>query len=1243
MSNLSKHKVFAKTLTVLTSVTTVLSVSGVMYLAPVAALAVAPADYGLKEGDVVSAAGSDDPDVYIVNEMGYKRLFLNPAIFNFYGHLGGFAAVKNVSPATRDAFGTSGLFRNCETNDEKVYGVETTGEDTGMLHWVNTTGSQAVADDANFFKKVFCINNNEFSWYSKGSDYTSVNQVPSYARTPGPTPTPAVGAVSASLAPGNPAATTVTTNAQGVEMLRVRLSGTGTVSSVVLKRLGAGAVGDIANVYMYDGAVRLTSGKSLSAATGTVTFSNLNVSVSGSKDLSVVVELAGTAGNVNYFSLTDMTLSSGTVSGLPVNGNNLTISGATSGRLDVAKVGSIPNPNVGVKGAQLSEFKLTSVTEGANVKRLTMLQGGTVKPSDMTNVKLKTGTTEWSGSVTSTGYVVFDMASGFLIPKGEEAVFKVYGDLAGKKDEDVNLYFENVSDILAIGDQYGFGVATPSGTANQGINALDGASEAHDVTLQGGVLTIAFNGPSASNIGTNTSDTVLMRYSMTAATNIEVRRTKLVLCSDDDASGVFDNSDEGEVQANWDDLTDIRITDEDTGTTIVGPKDGTSFDDVDNVDDACGTTADGTQENFTDVYELVAGKTYNFKITGDVNTANGGNLDAGDAIKVVLADWTSTDGTATSPTTPDVTVMKYSGTNTSVADADIVPQADIAGPVLTIQASSLTLGLSTSVGKQTLVRGEQGKTAVGITFQAGSASELKVTDVVLTGYIDDDGSGAFSVGATGTFNVANLVSSVSIYEVESGTVLSSSPSSNQLSNTTGTVTFNNLNWTIPAGGTKTLGAKVNLGSNELANTDYFSFDINTTTDVTALDKSSKTVNAGNSDPNGATPTVYMSVLASGSLSVANSSNTPSDHAVYWGQTGDGIGAWRFTAANEAFSLEKLQFKVNADVGEITDATNNVKTLYLEYKNKAGATVTKSSTLNTVASAAFGFTGADRPYVPKDGSLEVTLKADFKVKAEGATTASQTADQFNFSFMGDSGIGTNTFKAVGEGSGVVVKANSVNIADTATTTDVKVFRVFPEFSFTAPTATKLTTNDPVLTFTITAKGLADSRLFFDNQAIASGSIRFEVVASGVGNNEDTAFTVRDAADNSIVDTGTIDNAATTAPRASLSIDFGNNGTGKDIEISGGSSKTLKIFLDTITGFNTPTSTTTGIGADYFQLVLRDENDGTNSLVSWVANSTNATTDVDASNGNGIAAASTHGNQGSGFLRQLPMAGYQFTAQ
>ncbi len=148
-------------------------------VAPSFALAATPEQFGLKDGDVISATG--DPDVYIVNEYGYKRLFVNPQIFNLYGQLG-WDKVKHITPAIRDSFITSGLFRNCESNDPKVYGLDVVSEDIANLRWVNTSGAQAVADDPNFFKKVFCINNRETALYGQGTAYTSVLDVPKYGR-----------------------------------------------------------------------------------------------------------------------------------------------------------------------------------------------------------------------------------------------------------------------------------------------------------------------------------------------------------------------------------------------------------------------------------------------------------------------------------------------------------------------------------------------------------------------------------------------------------------------------------------------------------------------------------------------------------------------------------------------------------------------------------------------------------------------------------------------------------------------------------------------------------------------------------------------------------------------------------------------------------------------------------------------------------------------------------------------------
>lgn len=123
--------------------------------------------YGLKEGDLIRAVAAGDPDVFILNSAGYKRLFLNPTILLLYPKLGGWSRVKPVTAAVRDSFPTSGLFRSCGTGDSKVYGAEITGEDTGFLHWINTSGPQAVSDDQHFFKKVFCINEDEVNWFPK--------------------------------------------------------------------------------------------------------------------------------------------------------------------------------------------------------------------------------------------------------------------------------------------------------------------------------------------------------------------------------------------------------------------------------------------------------------------------------------------------------------------------------------------------------------------------------------------------------------------------------------------------------------------------------------------------------------------------------------------------------------------------------------------------------------------------------------------------------------------------------------------------------------------------------------------------------------------------------------------------------------------------------------------------------------------------------------------------------------------
>ena len=129
-----------------------------------------PEDYGLKEGDLIRAQG--DFDIFIINQNGYKRLFLNPTIFNMYGHLtGGWNAVKTVTIAIRDAFVTSTHYRYVDS--PKVYHLNVTGEDTGTLHWINMTAENFLAQGGKA-NAIFIINKSEYDWYSKGTDKTSL-------------------------------------------------------------------------------------------------------------------------------------------------------------------------------------------------------------------------------------------------------------------------------------------------------------------------------------------------------------------------------------------------------------------------------------------------------------------------------------------------------------------------------------------------------------------------------------------------------------------------------------------------------------------------------------------------------------------------------------------------------------------------------------------------------------------------------------------------------------------------------------------------------------------------------------------------------------------------------------------------------------------------------------------------------------------------------------------------------------
>jgi hypothetical protein len=1225
--------------------TVTLLVAGSIYFLGIQnAGAVAPSDYGLKEGNTVSASGSSDPDVYIINDWGYKRLFLNPVIFSFYGHLGGFAAVKNVSPSVRDAFGTSGLFRL--VNDQKVWAFESTGEDTGVMHWVNVSGSDAVAQDANFFKKVFVINQAEYNWYQKSSAaYTALNQVPVYTRAAVSGSPVVTGPVSVMLAYDNPGAQTLTTKANGVTYMKLALSGSGTVNTLRVVRQGPGSTSDFSNVYIYDGARRLTTGRSLSSSDGSATF-NLNYQVNGSAVLSVVADMVSTgatAGNVNYFSVgaTDVVLAGAVTAGgsFPLHSSNFTVSGQVGGTITVDKSGSLTNPNVGQAGAEVAEFKLTANTEGAKISRIQLINGGSIAVASLTNFKMTVNgqTVATASGQNSQGYVVFDMSSNpYVIAKGDNRIFQVRADVAGKKAETIDLYIEATADVLALGDQFGFGMSVVDGTAYTVGSSTTGPTT---LTLQGGVLTLSFVGPTATNVTTSQTKVHLLDYNMSAASNLDIRKTAIVLCADETGNGysAADDPAVASLAAGFTDLNNVAIINRDTGTTLVGPVDGTAFLTKSSALTGgaatdCGTGAAGYSKLFTDSFSMTAGQTLHLAIVADVkqgNTGVGASFATGSQFKALAF------GYGNLVSTGDLTVLKYSDSNTGPASTDVIPSGNIGGNNMTVQGSSLALALAANpTGGRNFVKGTNNVNVTGLSFTANQGNPVTVTSLTLQGYAGADNTAAVTTGNPGA-----LISAIRIIDGDTGAVISSTPSANNLSVTSGTssgkVTFSNLNWLIPGGATKTLVAQVDLSTNTPPTADTMSFDLNETTDVTAIDSSSNTVNAANADVNisSTTSTTYIAVTAAGTLAVTAAADTPTSAPLYWNQQSAPFTKLHFTSNNEAFSIERLNL-----VGTAASVANNVDNVTVKYLNKAGQEMITTGTFNSAGSVSLGFDGVNRPYVPKDGSMDVLVTGNIK-SAASLFRASGTAFSINMSTTGIA----DEFRAIGEGSGTELTGASAGLTSGVTGNSMTVYRSYPQFTMLTAPATTIAVGQDVFKFRIDAMGSAadGATVFFNGSVIttaggrASGSMLFAVIASGESGGNALGFDLRRVVDSSgasvdqlvasasgVVSPNNLNSltGSSTGNVGSASFRFQDVPGSQSVEIPAGSSNTFVLRLNTVTLYAKPANTTTGRTADFLQVIMKNSVDG---LVQW--------TDNGGANRNNSNASTAN------LLKNLPMNG------
>ena len=465
---------------------------------------------------------------------------------------------------------------------------------------------------------------------------------------------------------------------------------------------------------IYEGAERLTSGKSFNTTTKEATF-NLTLPLS-TRVLTLVIDVAGvgtaTPGDEHAFKL--LAINGEAVGG--VMGNTFTVGSQAVSNVVVAATTVPSNPQVGQQKAEIANFKITGGVNDAVINSITLTQLGSINADDLTNFVLEhAGNEVATASAVSAGdRIVLVFNTPFSLLSGSVKNFTLYADIAGRPGRTIQVYVDENTDVVVIDSLYGFGATvTNNFTAGAGMT----------VTTEGGEITIAFNGPITGDVSKGALDVVLFEFAMTSVAPVEVRDTWLEL--DGTAGGMMIV---GTAGTNY--FTDLKLIDADSSQVLAGPLNLTA------AGVGAGSVNSGTLR-LTDDWSLDG--TRNLAITADLsNVEDAGGEFFGNSYQVTLGDASGAgvifNGSAD---------IKYADSNDYVAAGDIVPNTPIVGNQQTVLQAGLTVATSNFISDNTHVKGATDAASVAFVLTAGPDSDIRVRKLIVDPQGDDNQDGTY--------------------------------------------------------------------------------------------------------------------------------------------------------------------------------------------------------------------------------------------------------------------------------------------------------------------------------------------------------------------------------------------------------------------------------------------------------------------------------------------------------------------
>jgi hypothetical protein len=569
----------------------------------------------------------------------------------------------------------------------------------------------------------------------------------------------------------------------------------------------------------------------------------------------------------------------------------------------------------------------------------------------------------------------------------------------------------------------------------------------------------------AANADMLQSGTSYMRVVSGGATSIT---GGMCVYSDDDLTALATNAVLTEVNV-YSYIKNIKIVDLDTDGTVAGPltyaSGGTEYNTC-AATKVAGSGADTCYlKTFTEDYDLTGGETRHLSIQFDSDI----NLVASYQI-------TATINYAVASYIKDMDANEY------VAIADVVG-SPLTGKNMTVASNSLVVAKASTPTTQTYVKGENAVPSLGINLKAGDAGIITIKKLTVRAYGDNDAT--FSGVGTGEGDIAanTYVSTITLYD---GDDIIAGPESIDLVDTGSSgayvaetdyykAVFEDLNYEIEAGATKTLVAKVSL-LNTMAIVTYVALDLVPASDIVCEDSDDNTVTPSGAALNlAATPSPLITINTAGTLA-AYSEGNPESGIVVAGTDELLVAKYRFHALQEGFEVSKLTVQ-NDDTTtfETPLATNAVNNIIIKYPDANGVTQTATAAL---AGGQATLSGLDF-YVPKDDDAYVEIYAEVNDKTVIGEAVSGQA--FRLGIQEGATNTVSTLKAVGESSSTTVTGNTLTVASSVTVNGYIVRTSVPTFAKVVGSTTLINGENVLYGVTVTADSAGSvglARLVFD---------------------------------------------------------------------------------------------------------------------------------------------------------------------